>query len=120
MENLVAIATEIRLIMEIMVSVLGDKEAMATLGARIRDARLLRNWSQAHVASVLGVSLPTYRKIEQGDGRVEFRHVVRTLAVLGYAEVVTNLIQPVTPEVTMKQLMDSSHRKRASHPRKTP
>lgn len=106
--------------MKSMVSVLGDREAMVTLGARIRDARLLRNWSQAHIAAILDVSLPTYRKIEQGDGRVEFRHVVRTLAALGYAEAVTEMIQPLTSEVTMKQLMDSSQRKRASRPRKTP
>lgn len=97
-----------------MISVLGEKEAMTTLGARIREARLARNLSQAHVASIVGVSLPTYRKIEDGNGTIEFRHVVRTLAVLGYAEAVSRLVPPVDPAMSMKQLMALPERKRAS------
>lgn len=100
-----------------MASILGDKEAMETLGARIRDARLARNLSQAHVASIVGVSLPTYRKIEGGNGTIEFRHVVRTLAVLGYADALGALIPPVDPATSMKQLLSLPERKRASAPR---
>ena len=97
-----------------MVSVLGDKEAMKTLGSRIRDTRLARNLSQAHVASVVGISLPTYRKIESGAGTIEFRHVVRALAVLGHVDAIPGLIPPVDPAITMKQLMALPERKRAS------
>lgn len=97
-----------------MISVLGEKEAMETLGARIRDARLARNFSQAHVASIVGVSLPTYRKIEGGNGTIEFRHVVRTLAVLGYADAVGELVPHIDPAMSMKQLMALPERKRAS------
>lgn len=97
-----------------MVSVLGDKETMATLGSRMRDARLARNLSQIHVASVVGISLPTYRKIESGAGTIEFRHVVRALAVLGYVDGVATLIPPVDPAITMRQLMSRPERKRAS------
>jgi len=97
-----------------MVSVLGDKEAMSTLGSRIRDTRLARNLSQAHVASIVGISLPTYRKIEAGAGTIEFGHVVRTLAVLGYVDAITALVPPVDPAITMKQLMSLPERKRAS------
>lgn len=97
-----------------MVSVLGDKETMATLGTRIRDARLARNLPQAHVASVVGISLPTYRKIESGDGTIEFRHVVRTLAVLGHVDAVAALVPPVDPAMTMKQLLALPERRRAS------
>src|SRR4051812_21875390 len=100
-----------------MLSVLGDRETMATLGTRIREARLARNLPQAHVASVVGISLPTYRKIEAGDGTIEFRHVVRALAVLGYVEAVSALIPPIDPTVTMKQLLSLAERKRASRPR---
>ena len=99
---------------EIMISVLGDREAMLTLGSRIRDARLQRNLSQAHVASIVGVSLPTYRKIEAGDGTMEFRHVVRTLAVLGHVDAVAALVPAIEPTVTMKSLMSAADRKRAS------
>ncbi len=97
-----------------MISVLGDKEATATLGSRIRDARLARNLSQVHVASIVGISLPTYRKIESGDGTIEFRHVVRTLAVLGYVDAIPALVPPVDPALTMKQLMALPERRRAS------
>jgi transcriptional regulator with XRE-family HTH domain len=100
--------------MQIMVSVLGEKETMTTLGSRIRDTRLARNLSQAHVASVVGISLPTYRKIESGDGTIEFRHVVRTLAVLGYVDAVAALVPPLDPTMTMKQLLALPERKRAS------
>jgi transcriptional regulator with XRE-family HTH domain len=97
-----------------MVSVLGDREAIATLGSRVRDARLARNLSQAHVASIVGISLPTYRKIESGDGTIEFRHVVRTLAVLGQVDAIAALLPPVDPAITMKQLLALPERKRAS------
>ena len=97
-----------------MVSILGDKEATTTLGSRIRDARLARNLSQAHVASIVGISLPTYRKIESGDGTIEFRHVVRTLAVLGYVDAIATLVPPANPALTMKQLMALPERKHAS------
>ena len=97
-----------------MLSVLGDKEAITTLGSRIRDARLARNLSQAHIASVVGVSLPTYRKIESGAGTIEFRHVVRTLAVLGYVDAIPGMVPPVNSAITMKQLMSLPERKRAS------
>jgi transcriptional regulator with XRE-family HTH domain len=97
-----------------MLSVLGDREVLVTLGSRIRDARLARNLSQAHVASVVGISLPTYRKIESGDGTIEFRHVVRTLAVLGYVDAIIALVPTVDPSITMKQLMSLPERKRAS------
>lgn len=97
-----------------MVSVLGDKEAITALGSRIRDARLARNLAQAHIASVVGVSLPTYRKIESGAGTIEFRHVVRTLAVLGYVDAIPGIVPPVDPAITMKQLMSLRERKRAT------
>ncbi len=85
-----------------------------TLGSRVRDARLAHNLSQSYVASIVGVSLPTYRKIESGDGTVEFRHVVGALAVLGYAEALAALIPAVDPAMTMKELLSLPERKRAS------
>jgi len=97
-----------------MISILGDREAMATLGARIREARLQRNLPQAHVASIVGVSLPTYRKIEAGDGTMEFRHVVRTLAVLGYVDAVAALVPPLEAKATMQEILAANDRKRAS------
>jgi transcriptional regulator with XRE-family HTH domain len=100
-----------------MISVLGEKEAMQTLGARIRAQRLRRNLSQGHMASVLGVSEPTYRKIEAGDGSVEFRNVAKTLAVLGFDQALAELIPEVAPEIRMADLL-APQRKKASRRQK--
>lgn len=103
--------------MTIMISLLGDTEAMEQLGRRIRDQRLSRNFSQAYVAGIVGITLPTYRKIEAGEGNVEFRHVVRTLGVLGYCDALKDLIPSVPPVFTRKELLNPAGRKRASRPR---
>lgn len=99
-----------------MFSILGDSEAMEKLGNRIQKERLRRNLSQAHMAKVLGISIPTYRKIESGDGTVELRHLVKALGVLGYAEAFGELIPETKPELRLKDLT-APRRKRASHPR---
>lgn len=100
-----------------MISILGDKEALIKLGARLRAERLRRDFSQEHVASIVGVAIPTYRKIEAGDGTVEFRHVARALGVLGYADALGDLIPETPPEMHLEDLL-APQRKHASHSRK--
>lgn len=102
---------------ETMFSILGENEAMKKLGKRIQEERLRRNLSQAYMSKVLGISIPTYRKIESGDGTVELRHAVRALGVLGYAEKLGEIIPETTPELRLRDLT-APQRKRASHPRK--
>ena len=63
--------------LEDIIFILGDAEALEKFGIRLKALRLRRNLSQEYVAGGVGVSVPTYRKIEQGDGTVEFRHVAR-------------------------------------------
>jgi transcriptional regulator with XRE-family HTH domain len=75
-----------------MFSILCDNEAIKKLGERVRAERLRRNFTQAYVASIIDVSLPTYRKIEDGEGSVEFRHVAKALGVLGYATALGELV----------------------------
>jgi transcriptional regulator with XRE-family HTH domain len=99
-----------------MVSILGDIEAMRMLGNRIRQERLRRNWSQQDLSAQVGVTLPTYRKIEKGDGSVEFRHVVKALAVLGYQDALGEIIPEQPPQLRLKDLL-APERKHAS-PRK--
>ena len=99
-----------------MISILGDIEAMRMLGNRIRQERLRRNWSQQDLSAKVGVTLPTYRKIEKGDGSVEFRHVVKALAVLGYQDALGEIIPEQPPELRLKDLL-APERKHAS-PRK--
>ena len=106
--------------LDIMISLLGDVEAMETLGRCIRDQRLSRNFSQAYVAAIVGITLPTYRKIEAGEGNVEFRHVVRTLGVFGYCDALKDLLPAVSPALTRRELLNPVGRKRASRSRRRP
>ena len=100
-----------------MFSVLGDTEALEKFGVRLKALRLRRNLSQGYLAGVVGVSLPTYRKIEQGDGTVEFRHVARALGALGLAEALGEMIPEGEPEWRLKDLL-RPERKHASKPRR--
>jgi transcriptional regulator with XRE-family HTH domain len=94
--------------LENMISILGDAEALEKFGIRLKALRLRRNLSQEYVAGVVGVSVPTYRKIEQGDGTVEFRHVARALG---------DVIPATEPELRLKDLL-RPERKNASKPRR--
>lgn len=96
-----------------MISILGEKEAMTKLGFRLRGERLRRNLTQEYLAEMVGVTLPTYRKIEKGDGTVEFRHVARALGVLGYSDALGEIIAEAQPEVRLKDLL-AAERKHAS------
>lgn len=103
--------------LENMISVLGDAEALEKFGVRLKALRLRRNVSQEYVVGVVGVSVPTYRKIEQGDGTVEFRHVARALGVFGLAEALGEVISETEPELRLKDLL-RPERKHASKPRR--
>jgi transcriptional regulator with XRE-family HTH domain len=103
--------------LENMISILGDAEALEKFGIRLKALRLRRNLSQEYVAGIVGVSLPTYRKIEQGDGTVEFRHVARALGALGLAEALGDVIPATEPELRLKDLLHPE-RKHASKPRR--
>jgi transcriptional regulator with XRE-family HTH domain len=83
-----------------MLSVYGDKEAVARLSARLRDQRLHRNWTQAHVARMAGLSLPSYARLEKGEGAMSLNNVARVLGVLGFAE----RLGEVVPEVEVIHL----------------
>ena len=89
---------------------------MRSLGFRLRSHRLAKNLSQQYLADMVGVTVPTYRKIEAGDGTVEFRHVARALGVMGFGDALGNLIPEPEPELRLKDLL-APERKHAS-PRK--
>lgn len=58
-------------------------ESLAGLGARLRAQRLLRNEPQSRFATRLGVSVPTLRRLEQGDPAAQIGHWLAALEVLG-------------------------------------
>jgi transcriptional regulator with XRE-family HTH domain len=101
-----------------MLSVLGEKEALKKLGLRLREERLRRNLSQEHISRLLGITIPTYRKIESGDGSIEFRHVARALGAFGYSEALGKLIPETQPDLQLKDLL-APERKHASPSRRT-
>jgi len=96
----------------IILSAYGDAEALRALGESVRNDRLSRNFTQQHLASLAGISLPTYRKLEQGNGTVEIRHFARVLAILGHIERLRDLVPPVTPPPDPKAFA-MLHRQRA-------
>ncbi len=103
-------------LLQAMLSIHGDTEAMQKLGTRLRAERLRRNLSQGHLAGLVGVALPTLRKIEAGTGTVEFRHVARTLGVLGYADALGELVPEAEPDLRLADLL-APRRQRATRRR---
>lgn len=82
----------------------GDGEALKLLGAGIRQDRLRRNLPQRRIAEQVGISLPTYRKIEAGNGSVEIGIVARVLGVMGYVAKLGEIVPPPAPPVDMKAM----------------
>lgn len=68
--------------MEIMVST-DTHPPLIRLGARLRAERLARNEPQARFAARLGVSVPTLRRMEQGDPTAQIGHWLAALELLG-------------------------------------
>lgn len=56
---------------------------LALLGERLRAARLRRRMTQAALAMRADVSLPTLRKLEQGEASTSVATLLRALQVLG-------------------------------------
>jgi len=106
--------------MAIMDSLFGERDAMLALGAAIRERRLHNNLAAAYMADALGISRPTYRKIEEGDGTVEFRHVARAICFFDSKEALAKVVSLPLAEssITMKALMQPE-RQRAGKRRKS-
>lgn len=58
-------------------------QSLVSLGARLRAERLIRNDSQSRFSARIGVSVPTLRRLEQGDPSAQIGHWLRALEVLG-------------------------------------
>jgi len=94
--------------MESMDSIFGELDAMRILGAAIRTRRLHDNLTAEYVADALGVSRPTYRKIEDGDGTVEFRHVARAICFFNGKDALAQVVRPALAEsaLSLKALLE--------------
>lgn len=83
-----------------MFSVLGDKEALEEFGRKLRAHRLHRNLTQAHVAKLAGLSVPTLVQLEKGDGRTTLANVAKVLGVLQLADRLGQML----PEVEVRSV----------------
>jgi transcriptional regulator with XRE-family HTH domain len=99
---------------------LESRDALARLGARVRQARLDRNESQARFAARVGVSIPTLRHLEAGDPAVSLGLLAEALWVLKQLDELDRLLAP--PKDLFARWETEEHgqpsRKRASRPRK--
>lgn len=71
-----------------------DTTKIASLGSRLREARLSRNESQEIFAARLGISIPTLRRMEMGDANVAIGHWVTALSVLDRETDLDQLLAP--------------------------
>lgn len=57
-------------------------KTLEQLGARLRAKRLEQNEPQARFAARIGISVPTLRRLEQGDASAQIGHWLGALDVL--------------------------------------
>ena len=60
-----------------------EQHALKALGSRLETQRLARNETQQVLAARLGVSIPTYRKMVQGDPTVKIGYWIQAVNLLG-------------------------------------
>ena len=94
-----------------MISV-NSQATLRMIGERLRIARLARNEPQARFAVRIGVSVPTLRKLEQGDPNVAIGTFVDTLWILDRLADLDAVLSPG------KSLFDRMEKKAASNNRK--
>jgi len=93
-----------------------DREVLAELGRRLRDARLERNLSQETVAEEAGIGRYTLQRMELGGSPslINFIRVLRALGLLGELE---RLLPGPTPSPIDELERRGRRRQRAGSPR---
>ena len=82
-----------------------EANALVSLGERLRSRRIDKRDTQISFAARVGVSVPTYRKLEKGDPSVPIGAWVRAIRLLGD-------ISGVDALLPMSLLSDSVDRQR--------
>jgi transcriptional regulator with XRE-family HTH domain len=59
-----------------------EQQALIQLGVRLKSLRINRNEHQTVFAARVGISVPTYRKMERGDPTVPIGYWIRALRLL--------------------------------------
>lgn len=93
-----------------------QRRQLTALGLRLRAARLRRKLTQAMLAERVGVTVPTIRKLEDGDASTSLSVMLRALVVLGLASDIDRI---AVEDVLGRELQDSEL-KRPRHLRARP
>jgi transcriptional regulator with XRE-family HTH domain len=94
-------------------AVLGSVRA---LGARLKEARLRRNWTQALAAEKAGLSESSIKKVEGGSERISVAAYLALLDVYGLPRALDNVLANGDDNLG-EALSRSDLRQRASQPR---
>ncbi len=90
-------------------------KALAGLGGQLRELRLARNDRQSDFAARLGVSIPTLRKLEQGDPTVAIGTWLDAIWLVGRLDHLTKVLEPTSSLFDQwEERQQTKSRKRAS------
>ena len=90
------------------------ENALRHLGARLRRARLDRDEPQREFAARLGVSIPTLRKMENGEPSVSMGLWTEALELLGRLSELDGLLAPSPSLFAQYEAEKKKQRQRAS------
>ena len=93
--------------------------SLAGFGDRLREARLLRNWTQADTAEKAGLSESSIRKVESGSPHITVGAYLALLDVFGLPAAFDRVIAK-GDDTLGEALARNALRKRAGTPRITP
>lgn len=94
------------------------RRSLVKLGSDIAIARRKRNLTTAMMAERVGAAKSTYLKIEKGDPTVSMGLYAMALFVLGFGDVLGDLVDPRRDDVGL--LLDAGRLPKRVRPRKTP
>jgi transcriptional regulator with XRE-family HTH domain len=90
---------------------LTDETLLSELGARLAQARLEKNFTQAQLATQAGISKRTLERLEAGATGTQLSAFIRVCRVLGLVERL-ELLVPETAPSPMAQLQAGGRRRR--------
>lgn len=101
-------------------SVLSDAAigSLLSLGARLKEARLRRNWSQQQTAEKAGLSESSIKKVEAGSPRITVGAYLSLLDVYGMPTAFDRVLAAGT-DTLGEALARSATRQRAGSPRRS-
>ena len=92
--------------------------SLAQLGADIAVARRKRNLTTMMMAERIGSAKSTYLKVEKGDPSVSMGVYAMTLFVLGFGDVIGDVVDPRRDDVAL--LLDAERLPKRVRPEKAP